>query len=328
MPSGRNACDGMWRAWLDCGCKLSRRCARPAAPWRRARHRHMRGARSAPLPGCCGFLCSTAEASAPALQRRRQDAARLRESTRAERSDSKVARLVVVREVAWRERRGCRQIPGTGCCDFRPRRAVRWRRCRPARVASAPLPTGGRRRTEACQDFARTRQILVIPQRLRVRECFAPVRHGKRRASCLRIAEGEDGLVVLEVVEIDDAANERGLGGAVLVTSETRGARAARDDCAQGSRGCCSDPDRHDRTTCGLAQWSFPGITGTSNHLSRTCIRDSARVDDELAVHQDVRDALRRTAPGSSKVADVADSVRIEDGESAFMPGLMHAAIA
>ena len=78
------------------------------------------------------------------------------------------------------------------------------RRWRPGR-AKRPV------RSEPTQDRAGARHVFVVPERLAVRERFAPERHGKARRQTLRLAERRDGFVVLEVVEPEHAALERGL---------------------------------------------------------------------------------------------------------------------
>src|SRR5262249_58841889 len=53
--------------------------------------------------------------------------------------------------------------------------------------------------------------LLVVPERLAVAHRLAPVGHGERRIDPLGLPEGVDRIVVLEAVEQQDSADERGL---------------------------------------------------------------------------------------------------------------------
>ena len=70
----------------------------------------------------------------------------------------------------------------------------------------------GARRREARERGARAVDLLIQPQRLIVRERFAPVGHREAGIDLLRFAERVDRGVVLEAVKVQDRADECRLG--------------------------------------------------------------------------------------------------------------------
>src|SRR5690606_41568996 len=65
---------------------------------------------------------------------------------------------------------------------------------------------------ETGEDFGGGGAVLLHPDRVVVRHGLAPVGHGEVGVEALRLAEGVAGLVVLEGVEEQEAAEERRLG--------------------------------------------------------------------------------------------------------------------
>ncbi len=71
--------------------------------------------------------------------------------------------------------------------------------------------TSRRRGREPAKRGARSRRVLLIPHRVRVAHRFAPVRHHVARIERLRLAERGRRLRIVEVVQIEHAAVERGV---------------------------------------------------------------------------------------------------------------------
>ena len=89
-------------------------------------------------------------------------------------------------------------------------------------------------RAETLEDAARAAEILFHPHRMVLRHRLAPIGHGERRIDLLRLPERAGGIVVLEVVELSETVQERGLRG--------RRARILEGD---GADARCLRADRH-----------------------------------------------------------------------------------
>ena len=80
-------------------------------------------------------------------------------------------------------------------------------------LAFGPTPGDSRRRVraEALQNPSGAPEILFHPDRMVLRHRLAPERQGKFRIQLLRLAKRPRGVVVLEVVELSQSVEERGL---------------------------------------------------------------------------------------------------------------------
>ena len=66
----------------------------------------------------------------------------------------------------------------------------------------------GRRRRKTTQHGTSGGRVLLIPHRMRIAHRFAPVRHHVAGIELLRLAKGGGGLWIVEIMEVEHAANE------------------------------------------------------------------------------------------------------------------------
>ena len=135
-----------------------------------------------------------------------------------------VARLFVARAVQRLERAQIRMLPGCSALGD---------------------PIAGAR-AEALEDAARAAEILFHPHRMVLRHRLAPIGHGERRIDLLRLAERAGGIVVLEVVELSETVQERGLRGRRARILEGDGADARRLRAARHAEGGGKNGDSHE----------------------------------------------------------------------------------